>query len=165
MALSPPKASGGGTPCPPRCEEGHHSLHTHPCDCDGLHPLDSSEGVWSSYLQRRSHSRHYGTAFACFALKDPLHLGVPTHPEVRIVLWRNAATQHWVAFTMWPLSFRPRGVKTVILFPFKTTSTSLPLLKSHDGELVVFFSRYESHTSEAPCINSVQAIFRQEELV
>jgi hypothetical protein len=49
-------------PCSPSCEDGHHSLHTHPCDCDRLHPANSPEGVWRSNLERRCHSQHYGTA-------------------------------------------------------------------------------------------------------
>jgi hypothetical protein len=49
----------GGTPRPPSCEEGHHSLHTHPCDCEGLHPLDSPDSIWRSDLQYRSHLAEY----------------------------------------------------------------------------------------------------------
>src|SRR5947199_1428508 len=30
--------------------EGHHSLHTHPRDCDGLQNSDSPDSVWSSRL-------------------------------------------------------------------------------------------------------------------
>ena len=50
-----------GAPRPPSCVEGYHSLYTHPCDCDGLHPLDSPDSVGSSYLERECHSQHYGT--------------------------------------------------------------------------------------------------------
>src|SRR5208282_314240 len=63
-----------GTPRPPRGEEGHDSLHTHPCDCDGLHPVDSPDSVWIRDLQHRSHSRHYVTVLACFAVKDLPHM-------------------------------------------------------------------------------------------
>ena len=65
-----------GTPRPPRGKEGHDSPHTHPCDCDGLHPLDSPGSVWTRYLQHRSHLQHYGIALASCAVKD-----VPTYRE------------------------------------------------------------------------------------
>ena len=65
-----------GTPRPPRGKEGHDSPHTHPCDCDGLHPLDLPDSVWTRYLQHRSHSQHYGIALAGCAVKD-----VPTYRE------------------------------------------------------------------------------------
>jgi hypothetical protein len=48
-----------GTPRPPSCEEGHRRLHTHPCDCDGLHPANSSEGVGTTDLQHRDHLGEY----------------------------------------------------------------------------------------------------------
>lgn len=65
-----------GTPRPPRGKEGHDSPHTHPCDCDGLRPLDSPDSVWTRYLQHRSHSQHYGIALAGCPVKD-----VPTYRE------------------------------------------------------------------------------------
>jgi hypothetical protein len=48
MPLSPPNASKAGLRArqtAKRDTEGHHSLHTHPCDCDDLHPLDSPDSV------------------------------------------------------------------------------------------------------------------------
>ena len=50
MALSPPKASRAGLLRPPRGEERYRRFYAHPSDCDGLHPLDSSDSVWRGYL-------------------------------------------------------------------------------------------------------------------
>jgi hypothetical protein len=55
MALSPPNASSAGLRARPSCEEGHNSLHTHPCDCDGLHPLDSPECLSQDDLRHGDH--------------------------------------------------------------------------------------------------------------
>jgi hypothetical protein len=51
-------------------------FYAHPSDCDGLHPLDSTDGVWRSYLQSRSHLQHYGITFLCFAVEPPCPLTI-----------------------------------------------------------------------------------------
>jgi hypothetical protein len=73
-----------GAPRPPSGEEGHHSLHTHPRACDGLHPLSAPDRVWRSYLKHRSHSQHYGTTRM---LRAQRHLA--PYPGVSFTVFRG----------------------------------------------------------------------------
>ena len=62
--LSPSKARSAGLLAHPRGEERHCSLHTHPCDGEVLHPLDSKDLGWDRDVRHRGHSPHYAPQLA-----------------------------------------------------------------------------------------------------
>ena len=85
MALSPPKASRAGLRARQAAKRDTTASTVIHSDGDGLHPLDSSDSVWRSYLQHRSHSQHYGTWLSCCAVKRTPGRTLRSRPDHRLL--------------------------------------------------------------------------------